>query len=85
MSIEALAMAGADYLQCSINLEMLEGLGTEETPAYLLAEEDLQTPVIKTSIDDLVSKSEDFAARIVGMAKAVISRLQKCNKQKECS
>ena len=70
MPIEAVAMAGADYMQCSVNLEMWEGLGTEEIPAYLLAAEDPQTPVIKKNFDDLVSKNENFAAQILVMAKA---------------
>ena len=73
MSIEALAMAGADYMKCSISLEVWEGLGTVETPAYLLAEEDLQNPVIKSKVHDLVSDNENFAAQILAVAKAVVS------------
>ncbi|KAL3527662.1 hypothetical protein ACH5RR_012359 [Cinchona calisaya] len=69
MSIEALAMAGADYTKCSINLEMWE-----EIPEYLRADqEDLKTTLIKTGIDDLVFKSENFAEHIVIMAKVVAS------------
>ena len=73
MSIEALAMAGADYEECSINLEIWEGFETEEIPAYLLAEEDKESPEIMKSINDLVCKSEEFAAEILVMAKAVAS------------
>ena len=74
MSIEALAMAGADYEECSVNLEIWEGFETEEIPAYLLAEEDEQSPGIKKkSINDLACKSEGFAAEILVMAKAVAS------------
>uniref|UniRef100_A0A7N2M109 Uncharacterized protein n=1 Tax=Quercus lobata TaxID=97700 RepID=A0A7N2M109_QUELO len=39
MSIEALAMAGADYVECGINLEALERSGWEQTPPHLLADE----------------------------------------------
>lgn len=38
MSIEALAMAGADYSKCDINLEELERRDSEKPPQYLLAE-----------------------------------------------
>lgn len=37
MSIEALAMAGVDYKECGINLELWEQ-GPEPPPPYLLAE-----------------------------------------------
>ncbi|KAK7858272.1 hypothetical protein CFP56_013028 [Quercus suber] len=39
MSIEALAMAGADYVECGINLEALERSEREQTPPHLLADE----------------------------------------------
>jgi len=39
MSIEALAMAGADYKKCHINHEEKEGRDEDHTPQYLLAEQ----------------------------------------------
>lgn len=39
MSIEALAMAGADYIKCGINLQELEREDLEKTPQHLLAEQ----------------------------------------------
>ncbi|KAK9904494.1 hypothetical protein M0R45_000717 [Rubus argutus] len=39
MSIEALAMAGADYKKCRINLDEKEGRDKDHTPQYLLAEQ----------------------------------------------
>ncbi|KAL3527660.1 hypothetical protein ACH5RR_012357 [Cinchona calisaya] len=68
MRSPALAMAGADYMECSINLEMWE-----EIPEHLLVEEKLQTPVVRTSTNDLVFKSENFAEQIIVMEKAVAS------------
>ncbi|KAI8030559.1 hypothetical protein LOK49_LG01G02301 [Camellia lanceoleosa] len=38
MSIEALAMAGVDYMECDIDLEAWERCGQEQPPSYLLAE-----------------------------------------------
>ncbi|GLT33739.1 hypothetical protein SLA2020_083030 [Shorea laevis] len=39
MSIEALAMAGADYRECGIDVELWESGGMEEQPpVYLLAD-----------------------------------------------
>ncbi|GKV23428.1 hypothetical protein SLEP1_g33161 [Rubroshorea leprosula] len=39
MSIEALAMAGADYIECGIDVELWENGGKEEQPpVYLLAD-----------------------------------------------
>ncbi|EEF29552.1 conserved hypothetical protein [Ricinus communis] len=39
-SIEALAMAGVDCVECGINLEETERRNMEHTPQYLLAEEE---------------------------------------------
>lgn len=39
MSIEALAMAGADYVKCAIDLQELEREDQEKTPLHLLAEQ----------------------------------------------
>ncbi|KAI7979887.1 AP-2 complex subunit alpha-2 [Camellia lanceoleosa] len=38
MSIEALAMAGVDYMECDIDLQAWERCGQEQPPSYLLAE-----------------------------------------------
>lgn len=43
MSIEALAMAGADYAECGIDVEAWEHEGLEQIPAYLLAEQRLSS------------------------------------------
>lgn len=41
MSIDALAMAGADYTECSIDFEAMDHFGlTEPPPSYLLSEDD---------------------------------------------
>ncbi|KAM0971219.1 hypothetical protein ACFX13_019440 [Malus domestica] len=40
MSIEALAMAGADYMECGINFEEWErNDGVQDPPSHLLADE----------------------------------------------
>ncbi|OIT19711.1 hypothetical protein A4A49_40231 [Nicotiana attenuata] len=39
MSVEALAMAGADYNKCNVHLEDMEQRNSERTPQHLLADE----------------------------------------------
>ncbi|KAA8546802.1 hypothetical protein F0562_003231 [Nyssa sinensis] len=53
MSIEALAMAGADYRESGIELEALERCGLEQPPPYLLAEQNLKIEVEKKGADML--------------------------------
>ncbi|MCD9637977.1 hypothetical protein HAX54_021582 [Datura stramonium] len=39
MSVDALAMAGADYTKCTVHFEDTEQRSLERTPQYLLADE----------------------------------------------
>lgn len=39
MSIEALAMAGADYVECGIDLDLLDSRDREDPPPHLLADD----------------------------------------------
>ncbi|CAK9151223.1 unnamed protein product [Ilex paraguariensis] len=42
ISIEALAMAGANYLECSVDFEQWEHRDLDPPPPHLLAEEDAE-------------------------------------------
>ncbi|KAL5818154.1 hypothetical protein ACOSQ3_022053 [Xanthoceras sorbifolium] len=43
MPIEALAMIGAEYTECAIQLKVWEDGGFEQTPPYLVAEQNANT------------------------------------------
>lgn len=88
MSIEALAMAGADYMECAIDLEVLEcSRRLENSPPYLLAE---QSSIIRSDQFKLRHKRkctgdqhvlrpvvdrDQMKARIREWAKAVVSKI----------
>ncbi|KAA8546801.1 hypothetical protein F0562_003230 [Nyssa sinensis] len=69
MSIEALAMAGVDYMECGIDVEAWESRGgLDQPPPHLLAE------VEKKGADKImVVNSELVKAKLLEWAKAVAS------------
>lgn len=58
MLIEALAMAGVDWIKCGINLEDID---MEKTPEYLLAE---QIPC-KDNVKEMVVQMEEWQVKAV--------------------
>ena len=67
MSIEALAMAGVDYMKCDIDVEKWERCGEKQPPSHLLAEGNVPSNEIFMEKDKLIR------ARIQEWAKAVAS------------
>ena len=76
MSIEALAMAGADYMECDINIEALERCGSEQPPPYLLADQQYLSIEVHRKGDDKksVDNGEVVKAKMREWAKAVASK-----------
>lgn len=71
MSIEALAMAGADYMECGIDLQVWETAGSTHPPLYLLVEKNPGTEGSKQSHDKLKANEERLKAMMLEWAKAV--------------
>ena len=72
MSIEALAMAGADYMECGIDLQGWETGGSTQPPPYLLVE-NIPGPEAGTKCNDDKQKAneERVKAQMREWAKAV--------------
>ncbi|KAA8546805.1 hypothetical protein F0562_003271 [Nyssa sinensis] len=70
---EALAMAGADYRECGIELEAWERCGLEQPPPYLLAEQNRHIEVQKKGADMSVLHDKLLKEKIREWAKAVAS------------
>lgn len=64
MSIEALAMAGADYVECGIDLDLLDSRDREDPPPYLLADD-----AFEKGHDD--SSDGEMKERLIAWAKYV--------------
>ncbi|CAL2266894.1 unnamed protein product [Prunus armeniaca] len=81
MSIEALAMAGADYMECGINFEEWESNdGLKDPPPYLLADEQSfdvdQFLRTKSGADDMLAFDSDYTKRkLLEWAKSVFQCL----------
>ena len=75
MSIEALAMAGADCMECGIDLEVWEAGGSTQPPPHLLEEKILSsTEVGRQSYNDKKKMNEErVKAKIRQWAKAVVA------------
>lgn len=70
MSVEALAMAGADYVECGIDLNLLDSRDREDPPPYLLADD-----AFKKGHDDSSDgeryKDKEMKERLIAWAKYV--------------
>lgn len=70
MSIEALAIAGADYVECGIDLDLLDSKDREDPPPYLLADD-----AFKKSHDDFSegewNEDKEMKVRLIAWAKYV--------------
>ncbi|CAK9144057.1 unnamed protein product [Ilex paraguariensis] len=65
MSIEALAMAGTDYMECGINLEAWECCGSEQPPPHLRADQRyLSIEAGRKGDDKLADNSEVVKAKM---------------------
>ena len=72
MSIEALAMAGADYMECGIDLQGWETGGSTQPPPYLLVENIPGTEAgTKCNGDKQKANEERVKAKMREWAKAV--------------
>ena len=72
MSIEAVAMAGADYMECGIDLQGWETGGSTQPPPYLLVENIPGTEAgTKCSDDKQKANEERVKAKMREWAKAI--------------
>ena len=72
MSIEAFAMAGADYMECGIDLQGWETGGSTQPPPYLLVENIPGTEAgTKCNDDKQKANEERVKAKMREWAKAV--------------
>lgn len=72
MSIEALAMAGVSYVECSIDLQVLEHGWLDLPPLYLLAEKNVCSEVDERGAEAL-QVDEETKAKIRKWVKSVVS------------
>ena len=71
MSIEALAMAGADYMECGIDLQVWETAGSTHPPPHLLVENVPGTEAGTKCNDELKANEERAKAKMREWAKGV--------------
>ncbi|KAF3439325.1 hypothetical protein FNV43_RR17602 [Rhamnella rubrinervis] len=82
MSIEALAMAGVSYVECGIDLQVLEHGGLEWPPLYLLAEKNVSSEV-DVGGGEALQVDEEMKAKIRKWVKAVVSKDEIASKMNE--
>ncbi|CAK7334685.1 unnamed protein product [Dovyalis caffra] len=70
MSIEALAMAGVDYADCGINLEVWEQDSSEQPPLHLVGEQNSSLEIDRRR-QDMLLEEKLWKAKILEWAKAI--------------
>lgn len=76
MSIEALAMAGADFVECGIDFDQLDSRDREDPPSHLLADD-----VFDKGYDDSCNgewcKDRESKCRLVAWAKCAADYIRR--------
>lgn len=82
MSIEALAMAGVSYVECGIDLQVLEHGWSEQPPLYLLVEKNVSSEVHGCGAEAL-QVDKEMKAKIRKWVKSVVSTNEIASKSNE--
>ena len=96
MSIEALAMAGADYMECGIDLLGWETGGSTQAPPYLLVEKipgieagtNCNDDKQKANEERAKAKMREWAKAVAAMNRSLIQsefRNERCILIKQCT